>query len=207
MATYVPRLTEPGRPDKSPVRVRTPGGRIHDVTAPALAEELGQGGRVMRLDRGTFDAMPVSVIASATVSALCSLAGVAADALRFRPNLVIAPDGDAPYAEEHWVGASLRIGQAVVRIAKKDSRCVTVNVDPRTGQPRGDLLKVIGRHRQALAGLYGTTVVPGAVRIGDPVTVAVAAPDMTVPPGGGHRTGSPGHLTLKIKGVKSLLWA
>lgn len=176
MANYVPRLTDPQRPDKSAVQVRAPDGRTHDVTSPALADELGQDLRVMRLYRGTFDAMPVSLITTATVSALCSLAGVPANELRFRPNLVISPDGDAPYAEEDWVGCPLRVGQAVLRIDRRDSRCVMVNVDPDTGQPSGNLLKVIGQHRRALAGVYATTITPGLVRLGDRVTIAAETP-------------------------------
>jgi uncharacterized protein len=179
MANYVPRLTEPGRPDKSAVEVRAPDGTTYDLAAPALAGELGAGLRLMRLDRGTFDAMPVSLISTATVSALCSLAGVPASELRFRPNLVISLADGGPYAEDNWAGCSVRIGEAVVRIDRRDSRCVVVNVDPDTGQRSGDLLKVIGRHRGARAGVYSSTVTPGLVRLGDPVTLVAAVPTTT----------------------------
>jgi uncharacterized protein len=174
MASYVPRLTEPGRPDKSAVEVRAPDGTTHDLTSPALAKELGDGVRLMRLHRGMFDAMPVSLISTATVATLCSLAEVPANELRFRPNLVIDPADGVPYAEDGWAGCSVRVGQAVVRIDRRDSRCVMVNVDPGTGQPSGDLLKVIGRQRGARAGVYGTTVAPGVIRLGDPVTLVAA---------------------------------
>ena len=99
---------EPARPDRSRVLVRTPDGGLYDVADPRLAAELGTGLRVMRLDRGAFDAMPVSVISRSTVSALSTLARV---------------------------------------------------------------LKVIGATRRARAGVYGTTVVPGLIRVGDPVVV------------------------------------
>ena len=72
MSHYVALLGEPARPDRSRVLVRTPAGGRYDVTDPRLAAELGTGLRVMRLDRGAFDAMPVSVISDPTVSALCS---------------------------------------------------------------------------------------------------------------------------------------
>ena len=62
MSNYVALLGEPARPDRSRVIVRTPDGGLYDVTDPRLAAELGTGLRVMRLDRGAFDAMPVSVI-------------------------------------------------------------------------------------------------------------------------------------------------
>ena len=171
MSTYIPRLLDPERPDNSLVEVQAPGGAVFPVTDPDLAAQLGQGLRVMRLGRGLFDALPVSLITTTTVSALCSLAGVTENALRFRPNFVISPVSGAPYAEDDWVGSALRIGAAVVRIDRRDSRCVIVNVDPGTGQPDAAILRTVGRHRNACAGVYGTTVVPGLVRAGDPVMI------------------------------------
>jgi uncharacterized protein len=175
MSTYVPTLLDAERPDKSAVRVRAPSGQAYDLTDPGLADELGAGLRLMRLDRGTFDALPVSLITTVTVSALCALAEIPADELRFRPNIVITPSSAAPYPEDEWVGRSLRIGDASVRVDGRDARCVVVNVDPRRGQPDAPLLKVIGRHRRACAGVYGTTVRPGLIQVGDPVTLASGA--------------------------------
>jgi hypothetical protein len=65
----------------------------------------------------------------------------------------------------------LRIGAAAVRVDRRDTRCVVVNVDPATGRPDAAMLRLIGRHRVACAGVYGSTVRPGLVRIGDPVTI------------------------------------
>jgi uncharacterized protein len=169
MSSYAALLNEPGRPDRSRVFVQSPGGGQYEVTDARLAAELGTGLRVMRLDRGTFDAMPVSVISDSTVSTLCALAGVASNELRFRPNIVVALDSGTPFEEENWAGAAVRIGAAIVRIDRKDSRCIVVNVDPVTGLPGAGLLKVIGSTRRACAGVYGTTVLPGLIRVGDPV--------------------------------------
>lgn len=171
MSNYVPRLVDPERPDKSAVRVQAPGGRTYDLTDPRLADELGSGLRLMRLDRGLFDAMPVSVITAATVSALCALAGVPGNERRFRPNFVISPASGAPFAEDDWVGCTVHIGGATVRADRRDTRCVIVNVDPDTGQPDAPMLKLIGRHHHACAGVYGTVVRPGLVKVGDAVTM------------------------------------
>ena len=171
MWRYVARLADPTRPDKSAVEVRTPTGETLRVTDPALAKEIGAGARVMRLDRGLFDAMPVSLITSATAAELCALAEVPADALRFRPNIVVDPLGDVPYAEDDWVGQVLRIGEAAIRIDRRDSRCVIVNVDPSSGRPDSALLKRIPRSRLACAGVYGTVVQPGRIQVGDPVMI------------------------------------
>jgi uncharacterized protein YcbX len=171
MSAYVALLDEPGRPDRSRVLVRTPDGDRYYVTDPRLAAELGTGLRVMRLDRGAFDAMPVSVISDSTVSTLCTLAHVPGNERRFRPNVVVTLDSGVPFEEDDWVGSAVRIGAAVVRIDRRDSRCIVVNVNPASGLPDSHLLKVIGTTRGARAGVYGTTVLPGLIRVGDPVVV------------------------------------
>ena len=172
MCRYVARLIDPARPDKSAIEVKTPTGQTMNVTDPALAMELGRGVHVMRLDRGLFDAMPVSLISSSTVSALCDLAGVPGNELRFRPNIVIAPVDDRPYVEDEWVGSVLQVGDTTVRIDKRDTRCVILNVDPDSGRSDAPVLKAIPRSRRACAGVYASTVQPGLVRVGDPVTLA-----------------------------------
>jgi hypothetical protein len=161
-----------------PGLVRSPAGDRYDVTDPRLAAELGPGVRVMRLDRGAFDAMPVSLISDSTVSALCALAEVPRNELRFRPNIVVTLDSGAPFEEDEWVGAVVRIGTAVVRIDRRDTRCVIVNVDPASGAPGARLLRVIGTTRRARAGVYGTTVQPGVIRAGDPVVVEMRRQDL-----------------------------
>lgn len=171
MVRYVPRLLQPERPGKSAVEVRDPGGSRYDLTDPHLAGQLGAGVRLMRLDRGTFDAMTVSVITTCTVSALCGLAGVAENELRFRPNIGITPVSGASFAEDQWAGAVLRIGGAAIRVDRRDIRCVVVNISPGTGHRDASLMKVVGRYRRARAGVYGSTVMPGVIRVGDRLTV------------------------------------
>lgn len=171
MCRYAARLINPDRPDKSDVAVQTPNGDTLSIHDPALAAELGSGVRVMRVDRGIFDAMPLSLITTRTVSALCALTHVPGDQRRFRPNVVIASTVDRPFAEDEWVGSVLHIGEAVVRVDARDGRCVVVNVDPDSGRVDASLLKVIGGVRQARAGVYGTLVQPGLVQIGDVVRV------------------------------------
>ncbi|MGI8458348.1 MAG: MOSC domain-containing protein [Propionibacteriaceae bacterium] len=173
MCRYVARLTDPARPDGASVEVCTPGGATYDVSDPALAAELGEGVRVFRQHRGTFDDSPLTLITSTTVATLCGVAGVPADPRRFRPNLLLTPTDDVPYIEDEWLSAELTIGDAQVRVDQRDPRCTIVDVDPRTGQTDASLLKVIGRERRARAGVYATVVRPGRVGLGDPVTLRV----------------------------------
>lgn len=174
LGLYRPTFVEPDRPDASPTMVRTPSGRDLDVVDPALAEELGPGVRVLKQDRGVFDTSPLSLITTRTIAALEALVGADLDVQRFRPNLLVEPLDDAPFPEDAWVGRVLRIGAPGVgalrmRVDQRDQRCVMVNVDPVTTRRDPAVLRAIARHRQACLGVYGTTVHPGRVAVGDPV--------------------------------------
>jgi len=125
--------------------------------------------RVLKQDRGVFDAMPLSLISTQTVARLGALVGAQLDVQRFRPNLLIEAAGDAPFAEDAWVGATLRIGDLWMRVDQRDERCVVVTVDPATTARDPAILRAIARERQASLGVYGSTVRPGRVAVGDPV--------------------------------------
>ncbi len=169
MGLYRPRFAEPERPDGSATRVRTPSGGDLDVVDPALADELGPGVRVLKQDRGVFDTLPLSLITTRTVAGLGAHVRAGLDVLRFRPNLLVEPAGDEPFPEDAWVGAVLRVGGLRMRVDKRDQRCVMVNVDPVTTRRDPAVLRAIARERQACLGVYGSTVEPGRVAVGDPV--------------------------------------
>ncbi|HEU0051643.1 MAG TPA: MOSC N-terminal beta barrel domain-containing protein [Longimicrobium sp.] len=171
MWLYQPRLTDPDRPNACVTLVRTPSGDELDVTDPALAGELGHGARVLRQDRGIFDTFPLSLITTRTVEALGGMIGAPLDRLRFRPNLLVEAAGGEPFAEDAWVGAVLTVGGLRMRVDKRDQRCVVINVDPATTERNEAVLRAVARQREACAGVYGTTVRPGRVTIGDAVVI------------------------------------
>ena len=171
MGRYRPSFVDPSRPDASRTVVHTPAGAALEVIDPALAAELGDGVRVIKQDRGVFDAMPLSLVSTQTLAALGELAGRELDPQRGRPNLLIEAADGAPYQEEAWVGAVLRIGGMRMRIDQRDERCVIVNVDPVTTERDPGVLRALARERQSCAGVYGSTVEPGRVAIGDAVSL------------------------------------
>jgi hypothetical protein len=171
MAHYRPRFAEPLQPDRSPTVVRTPAGADLDVVDPALAAELGDGVRVIKQDRGVFDTFPLSLITTQTIAALGARVGADLAVERFRPNLLVSADTGAGFPEDDWVGAVLSIGAAEVRIDKRDQRCVMVNIDPTTTERDPAILKAIAAERAACLGVYGSTVRPGRIAIGDEVVV------------------------------------
>ena len=168
---YQPGWADPDRPDASSVLVRTPAGAQFDVTSPDLAAELGAGVRVMKVNRGTFDTMPLSLITTRTVEQLGMLLGRELSALRFRPNLVIEPFSAAAFPEDEWVGRDLMVGTTAIRIDARDQRCVVVNVDPVTGRRDPKVLSAISAYRESCLGVYGSTLRPGRVAVGDDVVL------------------------------------
>jgi uncharacterized protein len=170
MARYRPRFAEPGRPDASQTLVRTPSGEEVDVADPELAAELGPGVRVIKQNRGVFDTMPLSLLTTQSLAGLGRMVGMDLAAVRFRPNLLVqAAGGDFP--EEAWVGRTLRIGSLRLRLDQRDQRCVMVTIDPVTLRQDPAILRAIATQRDNRFGVYGSTVEPGQVAVGDAVEI------------------------------------
>jgi uncharacterized protein YcbX len=171
LAHYLPSFADPSRPDASATVVRTPGGALLDVVDPALAAELGAGVRVIKQDRGVFDTFPLSLITTRTIERLGETVGRTLVPQRFRPNLLVESVSGEPFAEDAWVGSVLRIGSLRLRVDKRDGRCVIVTMDPVTTERDPAVLRAIARDREGCLGVYGSTVLPGRVAVGDPVVV------------------------------------
>lgn len=171
MAQFTPRFAEPAQPDKSRTLVRTPEDDEYEVSDPALAARLGDGVRVIKQDRGVFDSLPLSLITTSTVDAIGTLAGRPLEVARFRPNLVVAAAPGEAYPEDRWLGATLGIGSMTMRVDRRDPRCVITTMDPDTGERDPRVLREIAQNRANCAGVYGSTVAPGSIALGDPVVI------------------------------------
>jgi uncharacterized protein YcbX len=179
MWQFRPYSTHPDHPGSAQTIVRTPQGEQYDVIDRALAGLLGAGVRVIKQDRGVFDAMPLSLISTRTVEGLQQLTGRRLECQRFRPNLLVEPNGDVSFPEESWVGRTLRIGTMRMRVDRRDQRCVILTTDPNNGVRDPDILRQVARQRDCCAGVYGSTVTPGRVTLGDAVFLEPAGPERT----------------------------
>lgn len=61
------------------------------------------------------------------------------------------------------------LGGLRMRVDQRDKRCVMVTIDPVTLDRDPAILRAIARERDARLGVYGSTVEPGRVAVGDPV--------------------------------------
>jgi uncharacterized protein len=168
MNQYRPSFIDPAQPDKSPTMVRTPSGAAFDVTDPALGADLWpEGVRVMKQNRGIFDTFPLSLITTQTISRLSEMVGTQLDVQRFRPNILVEASEPSAFLEDSWVGCVLRIGGLVMRVDKRDGRCVVITIDPATGERNPAILRTVARDREGCLGVYGSTVQPGRAALND----------------------------------------
>lgn len=123
-----------------------------------------------------FDEEPVSLIGTATLRWVeQQLPGVATDARRFRPNLVVRTA--EPFEEESWVGRTVRVGAggdaAELAFTHVLERCVMTTMEQADLPPALGMLKMLGqREDQPLRlAVVGTATRLGIVRNGDPVIV------------------------------------
>ena len=170
MSHYSPYFTNPENPDSSSTRVRTPAGTDYDVTDPALAKELyPAGAKIIRQNRGVYDAFPLSLISKGTLNRLEEQVGSTLDVQRFRPNILIESSENKPFVEEEWVGHELVIGEMRMRVDKRDGRCMVITIDPTTAEPNSNVLRTVVEEHEGCLGVYGTIVQPGTICEGDPV--------------------------------------
>jgi uncharacterized protein YcbX len=154
------------RPDPEDV---LSAGLDADVDAPLL--EIAQG-----TPGGRFvDHSPVHLITTATLDAL----GV--EALRYRPNVVVAtPEGTPAFVENSWLGHRLTVGAVTLVPALPTPRCSvpTLEHGDRARAPealRGpaerNRVEVEGFGVLPCAGIYARVGARGTVRAGDPVAL------------------------------------
>ena len=163
-----------------PTHVRTPAGAQLELRSPELtteiAERLGSGVELMRLKQGIFDEATVSVIGLTTIAGIGREAGLDLDRRRFRANIFLVMDRSEPFAEDEWVGGTLVFGDGdarpAVSVTMRDARCIMIDLDPETGKREARVQKTVIRLNGNDAGVYGTVVRTGTIRVGDRVSLA-----------------------------------
>ncbi len=166
---------------------KRPEGATLERPDPEKLLELGLeadpaqvGGRILEIAQATpgesfTDDAPLHAITTAT------LEHIGVEAVRYRPNLVIAtPAGYPPYAENDWIGSELTVGEVHLRVLAATTRCVVPTLEhgplPRAPQalriPADEnRWQASGSGAQPCAGAYLAVVKEGVIRVGDRVTI------------------------------------
>ncbi len=156
------------------VWVRFPDGECERAVEAGTAARIGQvvGEGVSLVKEGAvshFDDAPLHLVTTSSLAWLESLGrddGI--DVRRLRPNLLVETEGEGR-PEEAWLGASLRVGAAVVEVVSRTERCaMTTMAQGGLGSAPG-ILRQLTASSDACLGVYGVVVRPGVVRAGDPV--------------------------------------
>jgi uncharacterized protein YcbX len=164
-----------GRQDTT--HVRTPEGREYDVMDQGLAKEIaarhGSDVELMQFRHGIFDEAAISVIACGTIRHIMGEVGHDPDVRRFRPNLLLDTKSAEAFEEDRWVGKILEFGTdgPAISVTMRDQRCVMVNFDPDTAEADASVMRTIVRMTDNYAGVYGTVVRTGEVRVGQVVSL------------------------------------
>jgi uncharacterized protein YcbX len=162
-----------------PTHVRTPDGKEYELRSDELREDVssrhGSDVELMNFKHGIFDEACISVISLGTVRGVERESGRDIDLRRFRPNVVIETGSAEPFAEDSWVGRTLMFGEdnsgAALRVTMRDERCVMVNFDPDTAERDSKVMKTVVRLNDNFAGVYGTVVSAGELRVGQVVSL------------------------------------
>ena len=133
-------------------------------------------GKLMELDKyatppGTyFDAFPLHVVTTASLAVF--------DARRFRANVVIDTGAARGYLELEWTGGTLGLGACTAFVDCPTPRCSMPTRAQVDGVPADkSVLLTIARDADRCLGACATTTRPGAVKVGDEVTLV--PPDST----------------------------
>jgi hypothetical protein len=171
---YRPRLL----PNKQSIEVETPSGNKRAIDDPELINELRAGLdaqhqiTLMRSNRSFADAHAISLMSMQTVQQLAHETGLTVDKRQFRESIYADLPDTIGFAEDGFVGRSVRIGHdLVVGFVERDQRCMLINLHPDTSQASPALLKAVAQHHNARAGIYGEVLREGAVRVGDPIAL------------------------------------
>jgi len=158
------------------IDVETPDGKTFSIDDPDLIEMLRESIdhkhqlTLLRSDRALTDCRPLSIFAVQTAQKLGEEVGVNVDKRRFRANVYVDLTASGGFAEDEFVGRSLRIGpKVVVSILERDARCMMITLDPDTAEKEPALLKKVAQAHEGMAGVYAAVLVEGMLRKADSV--------------------------------------
>ena len=161
---------------------RRPAHRVLGPWEDAISRHIGRRLELLWADRDAIDRSPdggsVSLVSRGSLERLRREVGVAdaVDGRRFR--MLFEIDGVGAHEEDGWLGAEVQVGEATVRFNGDVGRCVVTSRHPDTGVIDLPTLVTLVAYRpeghveRLPFGIYGAVVVPGRVRVGDPVVPA-----------------------------------
>jgi uncharacterized protein len=158
------------------IEVETPDGKTIAIDDPTLIDNLRANVdenhqlTLRRSDKAITDCRPLSIFAVQSAKKLGEETGVTVDKRRFRANVYVDLTNADGFAEDQFVGKTLRIGsKVVVSVLERDPRCMMITLDPDTAEKTPAILKQVAQAHEGMAGVYGAVLMEGMIRKGDSV--------------------------------------
>lgn len=161
-----------------PAEIELPDGtraRTDDPRSAALLSRfLGVESVFERAEPGTgrFDARPIHLLTTATLASMRAKHSLDFDVRRFRPNVLIALDGDGR-PEDAWPGKTIAVGGRPVNVLKTVERCVMTTLPQPGVYAEKKIFSSVFADGGRL-GVYAEPVDRAAWSVGDPVTTPEA---------------------------------
>lgn len=151
--------------------VHVPGGDIFAVDDPALDAHLSaRYGEPLEVaaerEVPHFDAGAVHLLTTSSLRWVAERLGpAAADVRRYRPN-VLLETGGAGLVEDAWVGETIELGTAVLRVVAPVQRCAMPNFAQSELAYDARVLRLLVRESAMQLGVYAEVVRPGTIAAG-----------------------------------------
>ena len=163
-------------PNDLMVDIETPDGKTFAINDPALIDNLRANIdekhqlTLLRSDKAMTDCRPLSIFAVQSAKKLGEETGTSVDKRRFRANVYLDLNSSWGFAEDAFVGKTLRIGpKVVVSVVERDPRCMMITLDPDTAEKSPAILKAVAQAHEGMAGVYGAVLAEGMIHKGDSV--------------------------------------
>jgi uncharacterized protein YcbX len=149
--------------------------RIEDFLLEYLDLSPLKRPHIIRAARGTknhsFSDLPdkaISLINLSSITELSDKIGVQLDPIRFRGNINFKTN--IPWQELDWMHRHLTIGEAVLNVFKRTTRCAATSVNPFSAIRDINIPKELSKHYKHLdMGVYATVIKSGVINIGDKI--------------------------------------
>ncbi|AXT27176.1 MOSC domain-containing protein [Ruegeria sp. AD91A] len=143
-----------------------------DWVKPLMPADRAASARIVRVPgRGMTDSdfPSISLCNMASHRAVEQKLGQTLSIDRWRGNIWF--EGLPLWDEFDWLGRDVRIGEAVLRVRERITRCMATTANPETGERDADTLRALNSWDHQDFGVYAEVIKGGEIRVNDEVQV------------------------------------
>lgn len=140
--------------------------------APLSPKDRAAPTHIVTADQGMTDSPfpSISLLSQSSLDALSALLGQPLSPDRFRGNLWL--NGPTAFAEFDWIGRDIQIGQAVLTVKERITRCRATMTNPENGRVDVDTLGALkAAYGHQDFGVYAVVKTGGTISVNDEGTV------------------------------------